>query len=328
MSTPRLEAAGARERARYRRALRRYRYVSTAVRVVVSMPAVVLSGMIVARLGGLFGLWGTIIALELWLLSLVPVVDQTRAQRRQRLEGCVAPTPEQARRLTPAWREVVGAAGVPATDYAISVPESEEVRGSASDGRIIEISSAAVHRMAPAQLRALLAHELGHLLSATHYFWYVMLYWYALPLRALPVAVSITREVRSRTQRRRTPLDGMLVAADAAAWAAVIALLIWLFGLRGALVAIALLVAQRLATRAIDRRDEWVADRVAVDLGFGSGVVSWLREYGHDFRGERRGSGPPSWPDRLFTLVSTHPLVHDRIGMAEAMVFVRERDSR
>ncbi|WP_306360812.1 M48 family metalloprotease [Nocardia sp. CC227C] len=320
MSTPRLEVAGSRERARYRRGLRRYRYVSTTLRVVVGMPSVVLSGVIVGRLGGLFGLWGTIIAVELWLLSIVPVLDGARRWRREKLAGLVAPTPEQARRLTPAWREVVDAAGVSEADYVISVPESEKVRGVAYDGRVVEISSAAVHRMTPAQLRGLLAHELGHLLSATRGVWYSMLYWYALPLHALPAAVSTAFEVRSR----RSPRTGILAATEAAAWATVIGLLLWLLGLRGALIAIVLLVAQRLATLAIDRRDERVADRVAVDLGFGAGVLAWLRENGSESRAA--GAGRALRGRLLLTMLSTHPFVDDRIRVVEARIHVRERD--
>lgn len=329
MCMPLSEFASPLERERYRDRLRWRRHGAAVAYLIVSLPSMVLGGMVVARLGGMLGQREMIVCLAVWLLLGVAVLFLGRSVESVRLDVKAHRwTAEQAARLIPAWREVTAAAGVSEADYLAMIGESDEVRGCARTGRTVEVSNGAVLVLPRAQLRAMLAHELGHLLSSRHRRWEFVFGWYAMPLHLAPMLVSAVAGFPAGSPRRDGLLPRLMIAiAQVVYLYAMAELLTHLLSLRCALLAAALLTTQSLAKRLCRRRDERMADLIAVDLGFGIGLVEYLRQYD-------RGAYPwypehPEW-DRLIRLIvapmSTHPAYHTRIRTIESRISALTRN--
>lgn len=324
MFTPLLESASPQELARYRAGLRRHRRISSVALLFVCMPSVVLAGMIVARLGGLLGHWGIVVFLGLWLLSGVPVLLFTgameAAQPKMKTTGW---TPAQSSRLTPAWRDVVEAAGISETDYPVVPGKAPDIQGSAGGG-VVQVSIEAVRTLKRPELSALLAHELGHLLSSRRSTWKFVLGWYALPLHLAPFLLCCVLAVPAGFGEGGLLRKLAIVGADLLYLGGMVGLLVLLVGARHAPSAIALLTVQMLARRVVSRRDERMADLVAVDLGFGAGALALMREHDQDC-----AHGVFAGVDRLSRFVlaplSTHPSRRRRIRAIESRIRARER---
>lgn len=329
MHTLGLEFANARERERYRSRLRWRQRGSSAVLVVLSLPSTVLGGMIVARLGGLLGHWGMVVSLTLWLLLGVPILycaAMTNAKRPP--SKCGEWTSEQIDRIVPAWLDVAEAAGVHEPDYVLAIDKSPDVQGHARGRWIVEASEGAVQQLRENQLQALLAHELGHLLSSRRGSWKILIGWYAVPLYLATIPLCVILAIPGGLARADGPVRKLVVNL---AWmtgvAAMPAMLVLLFGPWHALLALTALAAQQLAKMLLARRDERMADLIAVDLGFADGLLAYLREYGSDAcigRTARPGERPVA---RFFGApLSTHPSVRRRIRAIESRMASREQD--
>lgn len=326
MSVPVLEFAAQRER--YRAGLWKRRRRASVAMVLVSSPSMVLSGMIVARFGALLGRWEMIAGLALWLLVGVPILIfalQVEVVRpKARTDEWTA---EQADRLGPAWREVIAAAGVSTADYLLVIQDSQDIRAGARGAWTVEITSGAVQNMQPSQLRGVLAHELGHLLSSRRKSGDFMFVWYAIPLHAVPFLAYGVIALPALFAGVKGVLEKVVMHVGQLVYAATIVwLIVLLLGPRCAPIAAALLYAQLLARRLVLRRGERLADLIAVDLGFGAGMVTHLRERNHD--ASLWKTGIPRL-DRLSGFIaaplSTHPPVRRRIRAIESRMSARER---
>lgn len=330
MFAPRLESAGPHERSRYRARLLRRRRLSSAALIVASLPSMVLAGVVVARVGGLLGPSAIVVSLGVWLLSGVPVLFFAATVESVRPGGKADTwTAAQASRLTPAWRDVVAVTGICEDDYLVLITKSREVNGCARHSWIIEVTNGAVRKLRRPQLNALLAHELGHLMSSRRSSSFFLAGWYALPWYLGPFLLSAVLAIPAAFADRGVLAKLATTAAELLYLGAMAGLLILLFSPRQALVAAALLTAQMLGKRLVSRRDERTADLVAVDLGFGAGALELLREHGHDLC---IGHATVPWLDRLSHLVavplSTHPPVRSRIRTIESRIHARIQSVR
>ncbi|MFC9995255.1 M48 family metalloprotease [Nocardia sp. NPDC127526] len=294
------------------------------------MPSIVLAGMLVAHVGGLLGVWGMVGFVGLWGISGVPVFLFGMALE-SRPEGVAVPEwPEgQAKRLQPAWRDVVEAAGVSESDYVVLIEKSSEVKGSAGFGHLINVSSRAVRRLKRRQLSALLAHELGHLLSSRRSGWSLVAMWYSVPLYLAPTLLAGMLAVSSGFANDGPERKWSNGIGQVTYLATMGGMLVALFGTRFAIVAAGLLIVRVLARRMVSRRDERMADLVAVDLGFGDGLLALLRKHLHD---SCPGPAALPWRDRLsrfvFAPLSTHPTADQRIRAVEARMRARMQDEQ
>ncbi|MGX1811869.1 M48 family metalloprotease [Nocardia sp. NPDC055321] len=295
------------------------------------MPSIVLGGMIVARVGGVLGDGGTIVFLSLWALLGLPVlILALMAEGVRPASGARDWTYEQGYRLVPAWLDVAEAAGVVEPDYVLVMDESTVVHGYARGRWVVQVSSEAVRQLREPQLQGLLAHELGHLLSSRRAGSWAVAGWYALPLYVVPrLAFGIARTPAEFARQGGLLRLLLLWAATVVYFGTAAWVLVLLLGPFHAFVAAVLLFMQLLATLAAFRWDERMADRVAVDLGFGDGLAELLREHGRDACfgvAVRAGRHPIS--ALLSAPLSTHPLTRKRIRAIESRMSAHTRAAR
>ncbi|WP_067542486.1 M48 family metalloprotease [Nocardia crassostreae] len=294
------------------------------------MPSIVLAGVLVARVGGLLGHWGTVVLVVLWLCSGVPILMIGRGVESVRPDVRTPDwTPAQANRLLPAWRDVVAAAGISEDDYVVMLEKSREVQGWAMFFRTIRVTTGAVRTLHRPQLGAQLAHELGHLLSTRRQSVALTVGWLSAPLYFPPSLVCCAIAIPAGLAGDG-PLSRMAAALGSALYLPALAgFLLLVFDPRTADIAAALLITQLLARRLVCRRDERMADRVAVDLGFGDGLSAYLREHGRDCH---FGSPARAWTMRLSCFLaaplSTHPSTRRRIRSIHSRMRRRESGQR
>jgi Zn-dependent protease with chaperone function len=249
--------------------------------------------------------WGALVVLT-WLLSGAGVflrpLETVLARTMFRLRR---PAESEERRLTPLWSAVTAAAGVNGTTYDLWVEESREVNASAAAGHLVSVSRWALDALPPEQLKAVLAHELGHHLGGLP--WVRLLgLWYSQPARVVTrigalIGRSVIRLVHAASPAR--PVAWLVLCALAAlCLAAVLDTAAWLL----ALLAVTPLQAS------VSRLEERRADRFAAQIGFGEPLRDVLQHWltaGHDVAHHRAG-----WRARL---TASHPTCAARIRALE-----------
>ncbi|MFE6859689.1 M48 family metalloprotease [Nocardia sp. NPDC057668] len=308
--------------------LRWRRRLATTAMFALSTPSIALGLMIVAWAGGLFGHGGTIVFLSVWaFIGAALLIVTMLAEGFRPASNAHEWTSEQIDRLVPAWLDVATAAGVVESDYVLSIDESTEVRAYARGRWAVHVSSEAVRQLREPQLRAMLAHELGHLLSTRRNGASVVAGWCALPLHAVPrLAIGIARKPADLARHGGLLRVLLLCAALVVYLSTQASVLVVLLGPFHAFIAALLLIMELLAERATRRYGERLADRVAVDLGFGDGLLTFFREHGRD-----NCFGLPVRPDehrlptQLFAPLSAYPLTRKRIRAIESRMSAHAR---
>lgn len=299
---------------------------TTLVTLLVSLPSMVLGGMLVFGVGALFGTVPALGLTLLWLFGAVFVPAPT-GDMAPWIFPVRRPRPEEQGALSSAWHNVTRAAGVRASDYSLWVEDTDQLNALAAPGRIVAITSAAL-RLGPRELEAILAHELGHHLGGDQRA-RMLSYWYALPLTLLwrllrritwRLAVFVAQAAHIVGAVGVLGLVGVRKPMDTIAFAVAvvsrIAILLAVAGAAvvhfGAVVAVPLaaILLEPFAERAQRRRGELDADRTAVDLGYGSEMRAVLDLWSR--RGEPAG--------RLARLLDSHPEVAARIVAVETRI--------
>ncbi|MFE1247723.1 M48 family metalloprotease [Streptomyces sp. NPDC058735] len=184
--------------------------------------------------------------------------------------GLRHPTPEEARRLRPVWREVTARAGVEASGYQLWIEDSNELNALAAAGHIVGVTSHSLRSLTPAQLGGVLAHELGHH-TRGHAWASLLSFWYAWPAR---LAWRPLLRLSTRLGRLPTGAAAMVIGLTGAV---VISLATATYGL------IFLPLATPYLLAAVSRRSELRADEHAALLGFAPQLMSvLLRERGRE----------------------------------------------
>lgn len=292
----------------------RIRLLFAAGALVEALPWIGLSALLVYGLGSLFGRWAAVEVLAGWLLlgplyfCLVNPIALLGAGGRVR-----RPTEDENAVLGAVWSELADRTGIDAADYALRVQDSDQGSAYAAAVRGLVVSSSALRRLTPNQLAAVLAHELGHHLMGRLTI-RTRIRWYALPAAILS-AVWVRAVIRGRPVFGRLPLGLARTVSAACMLAGLPAVALAMRGVIGLPVAIALAVLLALepfATLWVGRREEYSADRVAVDLG-----------YGRDLAEHLAGSPVPSEPPGgLSGLLDRHPSHAARIRAIEARLRV------
>jgi Peptidase family M48 len=155
---------------------------SSAVRISLELPTFVLSvglAVLLARIVG-FWPWGAVLV-GAWVASgpliLVRKIEETIMSGRDDLRR---PTEQERQRLAASWLAVTKVAGVDPSHHSLWVQKSPRINAFATAGHTVAVTEAAVERLSPAQLEAILAHELGHHLGG-HAWASLLRYWYSLP---------------------------------------------------------------------------------------------------------------------------------------------------
>ncbi|MCM6775311.1 M48 family metalloprotease [Nocardia sp. CDC159] len=187
--------------------------------------------------------------------------------------------PEQAEAsdiLMSAWREVERVAALRPSAYRMLLRYSLERRAGAMPRRVIAVSAGVV-RGDSVCLRAVLAHELGHhLLGGILYRSLDTLT--AMPVRAVfggPVDVLLDLSARARMS---LPWAVALAGLVPAAFAAFVAAMAPAVGMPTATGLAAACLLHQLVQMQLHWSQEFFADRVAVELGYGFGLARYLSE--------------------------------------------------
>src|SRR5690606_20847889 len=169
------------------------------------------------------------------------------------------PTQPEQRRLETVWHRVISAAGLPTHRYVVWVRDSDRVDAFAWGNRIVVVTVEAVRLLPPAQLGAVLAHELGHHLGG-HAVVRSLSYWYSLPVRWLGRGLWLL------------PYRWIVVPVAVAVAIAITGAVTWdlvVTGQYGVVAVIAGLAASPMLLWWALRAAEHQADRTAAALGYG-----------------------------------------------------------
>ncbi len=283
--------SGAPDRARIKR-------LST-IRTFFDLPSFVVSLIVVGFIASLAGFPWAWFIVAAWLASgplvlIRPVEDALSGG----LVQVRRPTPEESQRLSAPWSHVTGAAGIASTEYSLWVHKTRRVNAFAAAGHTVAVTEAALSRLPDEYLEAVLAHELGHHLGG-HARASLLRYWYSLPgYFAIGFVSYLDLALFSA-------IGSGSIAMMIAICAVVLGLLVLLATVNpivGAVVAI--LLAIQFITLWLRRLQEYQADLIAAQIGYGPALVRYFGEW------EARS---PSTASRRKALVSTHPSYADRI---------------
>ncbi|GEM34735.1 hypothetical protein NN3_57420 [Nocardia neocaledoniensis NBRC 108232] len=302
--------------------------------IAVSLPSMVLSGWLLATVAGYPGRWVAVTVTALWLLCGVLVQWLGVLLATVARHGTPVDPESPAGR---AWAEVARAAGIDASGFQVWISESDRVHGFATAGGHLVVTRAAVDALTGPQLAALLAHELGHQVLASHRL-VLLTRWYRWPVDgllststwAIYLVLGLLRPDPVLTDARfRAGTLGFLVGsltvfvpmvAAFACWVALVgAGLVFLLGVPGAACAALLLIAQEFARPALSRWVESRADDTAVDLGYGRAFLGVLIQLAHQDQ-----EVEPTL--QLSRRLGTHPTVDARMSRVHLREARRRRE--
>ncbi|MGY0503397.1 M48 family metallopeptidase [Nocardia sp. FBN12] len=309
--------------------------------LVVSLPSIVLSGWLIWALSAQVGDWLVVIAALVWPVSgacvlLVGVLVAGATAQANR-----SASPEHAE-VDDAWAAVAVVARIDGSRYTPWVYDLVSVNGEAygyaTAGRHVVVTRHAFDVLTRGELQAVLAHELGHHLLGQMWL-RRLIKWYRSPADLLfKLAVEVVsrvallvqigpRWIAHRLYRGPRPviLLGVLVVAIVptaavlgSGWA-LLAVSTRFLGLPTTLVVVVVLVAQPFARARLSQWQEYGADRVAVELGYGQDLRGVLRRQQADW------DATPAENRLLAPLIHTHPSPENRRRAVEALELQRHR---
>lgn len=299
---------------------RRIRYLSAPGTWLLSAPSVLLSALLLFTVAVVFGPWVCGAVAALWLyLSYLSVHSLWFAPDRAAIAvsafGFRRPAGRETEVLAAAWANVTRAPGLDGWPYALWVEQSERLNAYAAPTRIVAVTSWAIDRNRPRRLEALLAHELGHHLLVDP------------RIRLLGACATLPGQLLWRLGEWLGRLLNFLgrAALPARFVLAVTVLVLLVLAVRPAMgpagtsLLAVLLVVEPLTRAARSRREEFAADRVAVDIGYGRPLAAALRSWAQE---HPPLTGLHGVRDRLF---STHPATQARVRAINAQLQERAR---
>jgi Zn-dependent protease with chaperone function len=265
---------------------------------------------------------GLVVACAGWtasgVLALLRPVEAVLA--RLLFRGLRRPDPVELARIAPALDRVCRTAGDDPGRYLLRVQENRQVNAFALGGHVLAVTRVALD-LPDDMLAAVLAHELGHH-RQLHPAATILGWWYLLPFEAAERLLrGIRRTTRamarafSRLSERTGGVAGGRAADGALGMLVLLAALGLLVVVGGVLVVVlgllwlplALVVrVARVLGAALSRAGEFAADRHAVELGYGPGLVRVLELF---VAGERSAPRPRG----MAALLRSHPTGQARI---------------
>ena len=262
---------------------RRFRVaLSWSVTALLVLPTVALSVLIMVVIEMCTGVWLAAVVVGAWGLVGVILFDAgwftPNRQSLATMFGFRRPVAAESEILSAAWARVTRAPGLDGWPYSLWVQQSGFMNAYAAPTRVVAVTSWAVASLESRQLEAVLAHELGHHLRTDQ------------RLRLLDAWCSIPTRIVQRLAAAVGRLVNVLgVTAILVRFVFVVALLVLLpvalaptTGLPVALLLSVLFAVEPLANATRSRREEFAADRIAVELGYGRDLAAALREWLRD----------------------------------------------
>jgi Zn-dependent protease with chaperone function len=286
---------------------------------LLSLVVVALPALGAALLAGWRPQAAVVLACGVWTVSAALVLTRPVEALLARLlfHGVRRPDPADLARIVPALERVCRRAGADPGRYLLRVQESRQVNAFALGGHTLAVTRVALD-LPDDMLEAVLAHEVGHH-RHLHPLAIILGWWYLLPFEAAERLQRAIRRVTRGLARAFSRLSEQTAgarAADGAIGMLVLLVLLGVLVVAGTLLAVALCllwlplaVLVRLARvlgAALSRSGEYAADRHAVELGYGPGLVRVLELFVVAERSARRPRG-------LAALLRTHPTCEARI---------------
>lgn len=257
--------------------------MTTAACCIASATWIALPLLLLAAVGALPGQpLIVLVAVAIWSgLALVAVLPGVSSAVAIGALGLVAPTGPDRVLLDANWRTVCARAGVAAERFMLRIDPSTGINALAAGSSLVAVTPAAVH-LPPGELRAILAHELGHH-HDHHATLFGVQFWFLLPL------IAVDRLLAALARRlANVPMAGPLVR-----WLHVVLVTTMMLPIR----VVALVAALG------SRRAELDADAFCAELGGGSALSRLLSRFEQ-----------PEVHVRVWrTLLLTHPQPADRI---------------
>jgi len=286
---------------------------------LLSLVVVALPALGAALLAGWRPQAAVVLACGVWTVSAALVLTRPVEALLARLlfPGVRRPDPADLARIVPALERVCRRAGADPGRYLLRVQESRQVNAFALGGHTLAVTRVAVD-LPDDMLEAVLAHEVGHH-RHLHPLAIILGWWFLLPFEAaerLQRAIRrITRALARAYGRLRDQTAGAR-AADGAIGMLVLLVVLGVLVVAGTLLAVALgllwlplallVRLARVLGAALSRAGEYAADRHAVELGYGPGLVRVLELFVVAERSARRPRG-------LAALLRSHPSCEARI---------------
>lgn len=287
--------------------VRRRPDASSVMTAALGLPAFLASLAVMALVGTASLPSAAWLVPVLWVLSgtvlFVPAIESLVSRTSSSVRR---PTQAELARLVPAWRAVCRIAGADDARYLLLVEDSDELNAFAAGGRTVAVTRAALD-LPPAELSAVLAHELGHHLSA-HPVIDRLAWWYALPVRGVALLGALLI--------RFVLAVGRVFLAFGSGLGYLVALLLALTVLTSiAFVSFWLLLVPLLSPLLAwaTRIGEYRADRTAAMLGYGPALIRTFHHWQQMSTGDRH-------PGLKARLLATHPSHGDRIRRLEALL--------
>jgi STE24 endopeptidase len=299
---------------------------------LLSLAVVALPAWGAAVLAGWESVTVVILACAAWTASAVLVVARPVEAGLARLlyRGLRRPRPAELARITPALERVCRRAGADPGRYLLRIEEQRQVNAFALGGHVLAVTRVACE-LPDDMLEAVLAHEVGHH-RHLHPLAIILGWWYLLPFEAGDRLVrTIGRITRwlARTFGRLSDRTGGLAggrAPDGALGMLVLLVVLGVLVVAGTVVVVALGVVwlpltllvrlARVLSAALSRAGEHAADRHAVELGYGAGLVQVL---GLFLQVERSAPRPRG----MAALLRSHPSSQARIDALNKTLHLR-----
>jgi Zn-dependent protease with chaperone function len=286
---------------------------------LLSLVVVALPALGAALLAGWRPQAAVVLASVVWTVSAALVLTRPVEAVLARLlfHGLHRPDPADLARIVPALERVCRRAGADPGRYLLRVQESRQVNAFALGGHMLAVTRVAVD-LPDDMLEAVLAHEVGHH-RHLHPLAIILGWWFLLPFEAaerLQRVIRRTTRALARAYGRLREQTAGARAADGAIGMLVLLVVLGVLVVAGTLLAVALgllwlplallVRLARVLGAALSRAGEYAADRHAVELGYGPGLVRVLELFVVAERSARRPRG-------LAALLRSHPSCEARI---------------
>jgi Zn-dependent protease with chaperone function len=286
---------------------------------LLSLVVVALPALGAALLAGWRPQAAVVLASVVWTVSAALVLTRPVEAVLARLlfHGLHRPDPADLARIVPALERVCRRAGADPGRYLLRVQESRQVNAFALGGHTLAVTRVALD-LPDDMLEAVLAHEVGHH-RHLHPLAIILGWWFLLPFEAaerLQRVIRRTTRALARAYGRLREQTAGARAADGAIGMLVLLVVLGVLVVAGTLLAVALgllwlplallVRLARVLGAALSRAGEYAADRHAVELGYGPGLVRVLELFVVAERSARRPRG-------LAALLRSHPSCEARI---------------
>ncbi|MFF2556406.1 M48 family metalloprotease [Nocardia sp. NPDC058058] len=262
-------------------------------RLIVALPWAVANVVILRSLVVLVGLWAAIAVVVVrvlaWLFmrvfTWVLPDDESRLRSiREHPDEAVYPAEFEGplATLIAARRDVLHAAGMPESRLRLMVRDQSQLRGTRAHShahRMVVVSTQAIRDLPPLQLRAVVAHEFGHHVIGGWTLNAIETLCATTTLKIFAGPMKLLIETLPRRERWTAYHALVLLLAFPIPFVPLVALMIPAIDIRYACILAIICDLQLFPMMWLSWREEYLADKVVADLGYGPPLREMLSAF-------------------------------------------------